>query len=226
MKLRVASYNIHNGCDVGHDFSVLAKDIVDFGVDICGFQEVDLYAARSKNQNSMKAISDASGYPYYAFIRALDFGKGGQYGTAILSKYPILRYEVIPLVSDGYEPRSCGHAVIDVNGETVNFFNTHVSFENKEIRARQLEQLKPILAEHESYILTADFNTSDFDELTVLPDAHLASDSTSPLLSFAQQHPIDNIIYTSKYTLTDKGASERVDHSDHTMIWADLETRE
>lgn len=226
MKLRVASYNIHNGCDVGHDFSVLAKDIVDFGVDICGFQEVDLYAARSKNQNSMKAISDASGYPYYAFIRALDFGKGGQYGTAILSKYPILRYEVIPLVSDGYEPRSCGHAVIDVNGETVHFFNTHVSFENKEIRARQLEQLKPILAEHESYILTADFNTSDFDELTVLPDAHLASDSTSPLLSFAQQHPIDNIIYTSKYTLTDKGASERVDHSDHTMIWADLETRE
>lgn len=226
MKLRVASYNIHNGCDVGHDFSVLAKDIVDFGVDICGFQEVDLYAARSKNQNSMKAISDASGYPYYAFIRALDFGKGGQYGTAILSKYPILRYEVIPLVSDGYEPRSCGHAVIDVNGETVHFFNTHVSFENKEIRARQLEQLKPILAEHESYILTADFNTSDFDELTVLPDAHLTSDSTSPLLSFAQQYPIDNIIYTSKYTLTDKGASERVDHSDHTMIWADLETRE
>lgn len=225
MKLKIGSYNIHNGYDVGHDFSILAKDVVDFGLDICGFQEVDLYAARSKNQDSMKIISAESGYPYYAFIRALDFGKGGQYGTAILSKHPILRYEVIPLVTDDYEPRSCGHAVIDVHGEIVHFFNTHVSFENKEIRTRQLEQLKPILKEHEHYILTADFNTSDFDELTILPDAHLVSDSASPLLSFAQQHPIDNIVYTSKYTLTAKGASDRVDHSDHTMIWAELETR-
>lgn len=225
MKLRIGSYNIHNGYDVGHDFSVLAQDVVDFGLDICGFQEVDLMASRSKNQNSMAIMSKESGYPYYAFIRALDFGKGGQYGTGILSKYPILRYEVIPLVSDDYEPRSCGHAVIDVNGEIVHFFNTHVSYENKEIRTRQLEQLMPILAENDHYILTADFNTADFSELTVLPDAHLVSDEASPLLSFAKKSPIDNIIFTSKYTLVEKGISQRTSHSDHTMIWADLEAK-
>ena len=40
--------------------------------------------------------------------------QGGQYGTLILSKYPIVSSEVIPLESWDKEARSLGHAVIDL----------------------------------------------------------------------------------------------------------------
>ncbi len=41
-----------------------------------------------------KEISELAGYEYYAFSKAISLGDG-EYGTAILSRYPIESFEVI-----------------------------------------------------------------------------------------------------------------------------------
>ena len=46
--LRVGTFNIQNGGGVGHDFSVLAQDILDQKLDVVGLQEVDMFTSRNK----------------------------------------------------------------------------------------------------------------------------------------------------------------------------------
>ena len=128
-KLRFGSYNIKHGGDAGLDMSKLAKNIRAADLGIVGLQEVDQLTTRVNNINTMKRLSNHTGYDYYAFFKAIDF-KGGEYGVGILSKYPILETERIELSSGKEEKRVLGRAKIDVNGLTVNFFVTHISFDH------------------------------------------------------------------------------------------------
>ena len=80
-------------------------------------------------RNTLKILAEKAGYEYYYFCKAIDY-QGGEYGTAIMSKYPIKSFEVIPLYGeDGIERRAMGHAVIDVNGTEIDYINTHLSYE-------------------------------------------------------------------------------------------------
>ncbi len=108
MKLRVVSYNIRNGHDVRHDMSLLAADILSVGADIVGLQEVDVGTSRAGGRDTLDELARALGWEHCAFCRAIDFA-GGQYGTAILSRYPINAFEIIPLPTPASaEGRSVG----------------------------------------------------------------------------------------------------------------------
>ena len=217
--LRVCSYNIKHGADVSLDMSVIAKDITDLSLDIVGFQEIDQKTSRVNGLDTMKALSEASGYEYYAFAKSIDY-KGGGYGTGILSRYPIVEFEVILLESGSEEQRSVGHAVIDVNGVLFDFFNTHLSFESLELRTKQYKQLAELLAKCETYILTGDFNTAVMTEFDVLPDATLVNNGkygTFPSSGKA----IDNIVISKDWNIVDSGMGPK-GHSDHNLLWAEL----
>lgn len=138
--LTVASYNIRHGEDVSLDMSILAQDLINIGADIVGLQEVDMLANRSGNIDTMKLLAEKGGYEYYKFSKSINI-KGGGYGTGILSKYPIMQYNTFTLPSGTFEQRTFGHAVIDVNGDLINFFNTHLSYENADVRQSQFKAL-------------------------------------------------------------------------------------
>ena len=218
--LRVGSYNIKNGAQVNHDMSKLAADILDLNLDIVGLQEVDICTNRAKGLDILKLLAEATGYQYYAFTKAISF-QGGEYGTAILSRYPIAFHESILLETpSGYEQRAYGHAVIEVNGVKLHFFNSHLSYENTEIRAAQMAQLAAITGVSRGYILTADFNTANLKEFEVFTDATLANPgkyATFPSSSSA----IDNIVLDEGWEITDSGmlASNK---SDHNLLWAEI----
>lgn len=220
LTLRVGSYNIKNGAGVNHDMSILAEDIVGLNLDIVGLQEVDIGTSRAKGLDTLKLLAEATGYQYYYFTKAINFGGGG-YGTAILSRYPIVNHEAVLLETpSGYEQRAYGHAVIDVNGVNVHFFNTHLSYEKKEIRDAQMAQLAEATNASRGYILTADFNTAALGEFTVFTDATLVNEgkyATFPSSSSA----IDNIVLESGWRIVDSGmlASNK---SDHNMLWAEI----
>ncbi len=216
--LRVASYNIKHGGDVGLDMSVIAKDITERSVDIVGLQEIDQLTSRVNGLDTMKALSEATGYEYYAFAKAIDY-KGGEYGTAVLSRYPIVSFEVIRLESGNKEQRCVGHAVIDVDGVLFDFFNTHLSYESLELRQGQFAQLAALLADCETYILTGDFNTADFTEFDVLPGATLAN--TGKFNTYDSKSAIDNIVISPDWTVTNINMGP-AGHSDHRMLWAEL----
>lgn len=217
--LRVGSYNIRHGADVALDMSVIAADIKALDLDVVGIQEVDQLTERVGGLDTMRALSEASGYQYYGFAHAINY-KGGEYGTAILSRYPIESFEVIPLESGSLEKRSCGHAVLNVDGVEFDFFNTHLSHEDGSIRALQIAQLAPILAECEAYIITGDFNTTVVSEFDAWSDTTFVNRNTYP--SFTPSgRAIDHIVMMGGWSIVESGMGPE-GHSDHCMLWAEL----
>ena len=95
LTLKIASYNIASG-HYDRSLSEIAKDIVD--------QEVDMFADRSGNIDMIDIIAKKAGFEHKLFVHAINI-KGGEYGTSIISKYPIVESEIIPLKSFEGGPR-------------------------------------------------------------------------------------------------------------------------
>ena len=160
VSLRVGTFNIQNGGGVGHDFSILAQDILDQQLDVVGLQEVDMNTNRNGKQDTMAELAKATGYEYYGYTKAFDFDGGG-YGTGILSKYPIISYEAKLLPRVNGEQRGYGHAVIEVDGFRFDFYNTHLDWPNKVDRTEQFKVFQEILNADQDAILVGDMNTED-----------------------------------------------------------------
>ncbi len=219
--IRIGSYNIKHGADANLNLTTIANVIKAQNLDIVGIQEVDLRTRRSNGMDQPRILANAAEMPYYVFVRGIDY-QGGQYGTLILSKYPILSSEVIPLESWDKEGRALGHAVIDIDGFQFEFFNTHLSYEDKALRQLQFFEVSEKTDLCKNFILTGDFNTADFNEFTVL-GANLINNVGRWYPTFpGGNSAIDNIVYTdcfkeiSSGTVTDS-------HSDHYMLWAEFE---
>ncbi len=220
LSLTIVSYNIAAGRQVGYSMRKLAADLKSVNADIVGIQEVDQNCDRSGNIDTMKLLSRTSGMEHYAFFKGIDLG-AGEYGVAILSKYPILETERVELPSAGHEQRVVGRALIDVNGTPINFFVTHLSYEDTAVREGQFAFLSPLLAEHAPYVLVGDFNTADYDEFAPLAGTAMVNNHDHSLATFpGSGKGIDNIVYTTDCWRFDAPAVLESDHSDHYMLYA------
>ncbi len=220
MKLTFGTYNIKHGADDLPALSRIANNITKHGMDVVGLQEVDQMTTRVGGVDTMKTLSEATGYPYYAFFKAISY-KGGEYGVGILSKYPIVETERIALESSTYEQRVLGRACIDVNGEQIQFFVTHLSYETKEIRTTQFAELAEVLANYENYVLTGDFNTSDFSEYAVLPNVNAVNKASRHVVTFpSSSSSIDNIVYSNVAWSFEAPKTVTESYSDHYALYA------
>ena len=220
ISLKIGSYNIANGRNVDHDLSILGKDIKDQGLDIVGLQEVDQYVNRSGSQNTMKKLSSSSGLEYYAFFKAINHD-GGEYGIGILSRYPIVSSKTTKLYSGSEEQRVLGHAVIDVDGTEINFFVTHMSYESESLWDKQFEEISVILKECGDYILTGDFNVTNFVPFyNELEGAEIVNYGDDALPTFEDGTTIDNIIYSEEFWSFGEPSNLPNGHSDHYMLFA------
>ena len=224
MKLRIASYNIRNGQDVHHNMSLLAFDLRLVKADVVGLQEVDVGTARVGGRDTLAelvACTKEDGLSYCRFCRAIDFA-GGMYGTAILSRFPILCFEIIMLPTPaGCEDRAVGHAVLDINGTHVDFFNTHLTYESAALRKPQFDVLSALTEKSSSWILTGDFNTADLSCFSVFRDASIANPGRYATFP-ASGEGIDNIVCSADRHITNTGTLQN-HHSDHLLLWAETE---
>ncbi len=219
--IRIGSYNIKHAADAKLNLKTIAKVITDANLDIVGVQEVDLRTTRSNGIDQPRMLADAANMPYYVFVRGIDY-QGGQYGTLILSKYPIVSSEVIPLESWDKEARSLGHAVIDIDGRQIDFFNTHLSFEDRTLRQQQFFEVSEKTDLCKDFILTGDFNTADFSEFTIL-GGNLINNATRKYPTFpGSMSSIDNIVYSDSFKEIASGTVTQ-SYSDHYMLWAEFE---
>lgn len=221
LTLRVGTFNIKNGGKgVSYDMSVLANDIKACDLDVVGLQEVDVKTKRSGYIDALKLLAEAAGYQYYEFAKAIDY-QSGEYGTAILSRYPIVSFEVTPLfVGAEMEGRSVGHAVIDVNGKNIDFFNTHLTVEDKNVRSSQFETLNEMVQGSATFIITADFNTEQESDFLKIKNSIRANNLQ--FKTFSGKSAIDDIILFNKWTVLDKGMKDIGTHSDHHLLWAEI----
>ncbi len=221
LSLRVGSYNLAAGRQVGHDMRVLGRDILSLGLDLVGVQEVDQFVARSGRVDTMRLLSEAAELPYHAFFRAIDL-QGGMYGVGLLSRYPILETARYELSSAGHEQRVLGRARIQAGGAAFHFFVTHLSYESRDVRTVQFSEVNALVAKHAPYVLVGDFNTADYDEFSLFQGTDKVNSATHSLPTFPETGcGIDNIVYTAGSWCMGTPAILPGVHSDHCLLYAD-----
>ncbi|MEO1530005.1 MAG: endonuclease/exonuclease/phosphatase family protein, partial [Planctomycetota bacterium] len=106
-RLRVLTYNIHHGrgTDGKFDYERLARTIAKLKPDVVALQEVDNQTTRSSGVDQAKELGRRL-QMHHVFGNAMDFA-GGQYGEAVLSRFPILKSKTHALPHQaGNEPRA------------------------------------------------------------------------------------------------------------------------
>lgn len=225
--ITIATYNIRNGADVGHDWSRLAAVIRESGADVVGLQEVDMYTARSGGADTVSGLVKTTGLPHALYVPAMDYD-GGQYGILLLSRYPFAETETHHLPAEGCnEPRvfECV-TVLPEDGAPLTILNTHLSCESPAHRAAQIRALADFMTVHipaeRPTVLMGDFNTEDFTAFDPLRAVGygLVNSAEHEYKTF-RPNPmaIDNILYREGYlTPTAVGMTDR-DTSDHNLLW-------
>lgn len=230
--ITIASYNIRHGHDVRLDWSRLAEIILTSGADLVGIQEVDMHTGRIGGADTLTGLVNATGLSHALFIPAMDFD-GGQYGTAILSRYPIQTAEIHPLDAGSYEPRAFGAVTVTLeDGTPFCFLNTHLSYESPEQQSIQFAQLAAWMDEHSDCsiptALTGDFNTEDFSVFVPLTNSGFSLVNNPQQTYRTFRNPplaIDNIVYrTSALTPAEQGMIDS-DRSDHNLLWCRFEIK-
>lgn len=123
-------------------------------------QEVDYKRRSTGSVDQAGWFAERLGGWGSAFGRNVTFGDG-LYGTAVVSKYPILSSENTPLPNIGKaQPRGLLHVVIDVEGVEVSIYSTHLDNTSANIRTAQASRISSILAaDPRPKILGGDMNT-------------------------------------------------------------------
>lgn len=132
--LRVLVYNIHAGKDAAgvHNLARVAELVRETDADLVLLQEVDRGTERSGREDQLGELSRLTGLAG-AFGRTLDY-QGGEYGIAVLARWPILRDSLHPLrvepvqqrAGGSYEPRGALQAMLASPHGTVHLLNTHL----------------------------------------------------------------------------------------------------
>jgi endonuclease/exonuclease/phosphatase family metal-dependent hydrolase len=153
--LSVLTYNMHHaaGVDGAVNLERIAQVISQSGAELVGLQEVDVhFDARSSFEDQAGWLANRLGMQYrFAANLDLDPVNPGdprrQYGTTILSKYPITSFSntLLPLYA-GSEQRGLAVATIDVGGRTIRFANTHLSKLTSAERVEQAQKIIQLLA--------------------------------------------------------------------------------
>ncbi|MBQ8140812.1 MAG: endonuclease/exonuclease/phosphatase family protein [Clostridia bacterium] len=219
MKIKTATYNIHNGFDVKYDYSILAEDILNEGAEIVALEEVDQFTARNGNKDTMAILSEKTGYKYYKFAAAIDY-KGGEYGIAILSKHPIADTEIIslPTTREGEEKRKCLHAKIDVNGSLLDYFAAHC--DQKSIR-EQLSKINESTSKCPVFVLAGDFNVQESEKFSVISNSYSLNNAPTKIITTADNYSFDNFVLSNGIK-AEKVYAKNTKHSDHYIFVCEL----
>ena len=226
---RLVSYNICSahfaeGRYTEDNLRILAETLEDKSFDAVCLQEVDRGAARSEGVDMTARLAEIAGYSYTYFIKIRDF-QGGEYGTAILSRHPIVAAQTLNFaVKIAKQGTSCGYVVLDVDGERVTLFNTHLSIESEEANTDTMLCLGDILSNYvdkngAKLLCCGDFNTNPDKLAKYLPRFNRAN---ADLLTYADRS-IDNVLYIGyqvENVRTVDTSTVRV--TDHNMLVCDV----
>lgn len=200
--LRVMTYNIHHGVPVGHatddiHLNEIADIINKQKPDLVSLQEVDVNTNRSgKDLNEAQKLGELTGMQVF-FSKTLNY-QGGAYGDAILSKFPILDKESIPLPMPDASGEARAVAIVTVKtatGTKMQFAATHL-----DILPNRMEQIKKLnsLSENSALpmIIGGDFNaTPDSKEMKVFRQEFLLLCKGSCAFTAPSDNPTRTIDY-------------------------------
>jgi endonuclease/exonuclease/phosphatase family metal-dependent hydrolase len=209
-EIRVLVYNIHAGKDAaGADNLARVSDLVRrTRADVALLQEVDRGTRRSGQVDQPDVLARGTGFAV-AFGKTLDYD-GGEYGIAVLSRWPIaqqtlmrLRVEPPQRRSGGsYEPRGAQRVSVRAPTGELVLINTHLDASREDHYRRQ--EVRPVLAlarDAGSHLLVGgDFNSTPDSDVQAdvraggLRDAWLAC-GRGDGLTYPADAPVKRIDY-------------------------------
>ena len=166
--LKFMTYNIHIGNPPSQpstvvDLDGIADAIKTVDPDFVALQEVDRFTDRSgKDLDQAKKLAELTGMNYQ-FFKAID-RSNGEYGVAILTKYPIIEHQQVllpPLPGNQGETRTAGWIRVELSdGKDFVFASTHLDHLADENREYQSRELLKALKSYQKYpiVLGVDFN--------------------------------------------------------------------
>jgi endonuclease/exonuclease/phosphatase family metal-dependent hydrolase len=213
--LTVMTYNIHHGAGVDGvlDLERIAVLIEKSGADVVGLQEVDRHWSERSNWVDQAAWFAKRLKMHYGYAANLDLPplKPGesrrQYGTAILSRYPVKEFTntLLPLYPTG-EQRGLSVARVKVRGVDLRFANTHLTNNNAAERLEQAQKVVSLLGTSKApTLLVGDLNarpdTPEIKTLTALLADTWPAVATGPGYTSPAGNPtarIDYLLHSSQ----------------------------
>lgn len=162
--LRVMSFNIQHGAV--SNLETIADVIRAEEPDLVGLQELDVNAKRSGFVDQAQKLSQLTGMASL-FGASLAFSDGGDYGLALLSRFPILQSNKYKLTSTK-EQRILLVADIQTKHGTIPIAVTHLGLSSSE-RVTQVNEILAKIGNKSGAILMGDMNaTKDSPEMKLL----------------------------------------------------------
>jgi endonuclease/exonuclease/phosphatase family metal-dependent hydrolase len=172
--IRFMTYNIHAGQDASAQRNIerVAELIRQVGADIVLLQEVDRRTQRAGGADHLAELERLTGM-HAAFGKSLDY-QGGDYGIALLSRWPLDTVQRVPLAvhppqarsENRYEPRIGLYARITTPLGPLHVLNTHVDPAGEPTYRHQemiglLAFARRTVPPTERFILSGDLNARD-----------------------------------------------------------------
>jgi endonuclease/exonuclease/phosphatase family metal-dependent hydrolase len=214
-RLRVMTYNIHHaqGLDQDLDLTRIAGVIKDAKPDLVALQEVDKGTSRSDKKDEPEELGALVGMSS-AFAKAIDVS-GGDYGNAVLSRWPILSEKVEKLPKTGGREQRVAlitrvkHATL----REIVFVAVHLEHQHEGDRLAQAKALKAALDQipTPNIIVAGDFNaTPDSEAIKIFTDAGWTDCTDDDDKTFPAPLPMKKI----DFVLLPKGTLFRVTKKD------------
>jgi len=238
--LRVLTYNIRAG---NGELQRTARTIRRLAPDIAGLQEVDVnWAERSNFEDQARLLGELLGMqvrfaPIYRLPGADSTKPTRQYGVAVLSKYPIVRWRndtltrLSTIARDPAPAPAPGllEATIDVNGVAVRVFNTHLDYRSDpRMRKKQVEEMLAHMGDApEPTLVLGDLNaTPEAPELQPLLQRlrDTWQSKAEPGFTYPADKPAKRIDYvlTSNHFRVRSAAVPVTEASDHRPVLVEL----
>jgi endonuclease/exonuclease/phosphatase family metal-dependent hydrolase len=235
--LRVMTYNIHVGVgmDKKLDLARIAKVINEQRPDLVGLQEVDRGVERTQRVDEIVELAKLTKMDY-AFAFNLKY-QGGQYGVAVLSRFPIRAtdHRLYKNIREA-ERRGFIRAELKIGRQIVNFVTTHLDYQYEDGRVFETDQLLAGLKDVKGpLIVVGDFNEVPSGAahklmLAEFDDAWALAHPNDEGFSYPADKPAKRIDYI--FTRQSDGVKAKrvwiveTLASDHVPVVADLEMRQ
>ncbi|MGV3509204.1 MAG: endonuclease/exonuclease/phosphatase family protein [Sphingobacteriaceae bacterium] len=238
--VRVMTYNIHIGNPPSkpsnyRDLNAIAEVIKTQKPDLVALQEVDVNTSRSGvNVDQANELAKLTGMHVF-YTKAIDFD-GGQFGDAVLSRYPILeskRYELPVTTQLGGETRSVAIVTVETNGIKFQFASTHLDhLSNEGNRVLQATELNKVVKDLKlPLIIAGDMNASPTSNpINILKQELTWGCKSSCPFTFPATGAKSTLDYifvsnTSKFIFRTYNILNETYASDHLPVIADIELK-
>ncbi|UCD24343.1 MAG: endonuclease/exonuclease/phosphatase family protein [Gemmatimonadota bacterium] len=231
--LRILAYNIRHGLgmDDSVDLKRSAQLIRSIKPDVVTLQEIDNRTERTGYVDQTAVLAELTGM-HGVFGSFMDY-QGGQYGMALLSRFPIIEYQNHPL-PDGREPRSAlaARVIIEPIEQEIIVVGIHLYATEEERLAQGRTILQLFENESTPIILSGDFNSEpDSEVMRLFNTVWTIPNKGVDNLTFPSDEPsteIDFILYRpdNMFRVSESRAIHEPLVSDHRPVLLTLEITE